>query len=320
MSGRIQNTNKIESGIEERLKRYPSILTNYYYSMTDNTATTKNAYVRYISDYFDFLTECGYDINDIEVFKKMSLDDINHYMNHIRFINVNGKLVENKESIRRTRISGIKSFYTYLVDCGIITKNPCDKVKLPKLTQDINVISMTGDEIKKVKEKIRNSNDKWATRDLLIFTLGCRTGLRVTALCELDIDDIDFGMKKITVIEKGNKSRDIQIENDTINLIKKWMKERGDIPGCNALFISNRRDRVSVRTIERMIKKYTGDLDKHITPHKMRATCGTLLYEETNDVYLVANQLGHKNISNTLRYAGISEKKKKTAARILDTL
>ena len=55
MSGRLQNTNKIENSIEMKLKQYPRILSDYYYSMTDNTATTKNAYIRYISDYFDYL-------------------------------------------------------------------------------------------------------------------------------------------------------------------------------------------------------------------------------------------------------------------------
>lgn len=320
MSGRIQNTNKIENRIEERLKRYPSILTEYYYSMTDNTATTKNAYIRYISDYFDFLIDNNYDINCVSTFKSITLNEINQYINYIRFTKVNGKLIENKESIRRAKIAGIKSFYTYLVDCGILDKNPCEKVKLPKLTQDINVVSMTEEEINHVKETIIKTGGKWANRDLLIFTLGCRTGLRVTALCEIDIEDIDFRSSKLTVVEKGNKKRELFLGNDTIRMINGWIKQRGDIPGCDALFVSNRNTRITQRTVERMILKYTEDLGKHITPHKMRSTCGTLYYEKTGNVYLVADQLGHRNISNTMRYTKISEQKKRAAADILDTL
>lgn len=320
MSGRAYNTTKIEISVEERLKGYPQILSDYYYSMTDNAASTKRAYIRYISDYLDFISGCGYDINNNSVFDKMTLNEINRYVNHIRFIDVNGKTVENKVSIRRTRIAGVKSFYTYLVDSGVITRNPCDKVKLPKLTEDLNVVTMTEDEIKHVKNNICNSGGKWVKRDLVIFTLGCRTGLRVTALCEIDISDIDFTAKKITVVEKGNKKRELFLGNDTIQMIKEWIDERGDIPGCDALFVSNRNGRISARTIERMILKYTKDLNKHITPHKMRSTCGTMLYEKTNNVYLVADQLGHKNIANTMRYTKISEQKKKAAADLLDSV
>lgn len=319
MSGRLYNSHKTEMNIENRLKKYPTILSDYYYSMTDNTAATKNAYIRYISDYFDFMINNGCVISK-DSFKNITLNEINQYVNYIRFSNVNGKLVENKESIRRARIAAIKSFYSYLLDCGVIDKNPCERVKLPKLSQDINVVSMTEEEINHVKQNIINSNCKWANRDLLIFTLGCRTGLRVTALCEIDISDIDFKNKTISVIEKGNKKRELFLGNDTIKMIKEWIDERGEIPGCDALFVSNRNTRITQRTVERMISKYTADLDKHITPHKMRSTCGTLFYEKTGNVYLVANQLGHKNIANTMRYTKISEQKKREAANLLDSL
>ena len=320
MSGRVYNTKKIEMNIEGKLKKYPSILTDYYYSMTDNTAMTKNAYIRYITEYFDFLSDNNYNIYDISVFKNMTLNDINQYINHIRYTNINNAIVENKESIRRTKIAGIKSFYSYMVDCGIIQKNPCEKVRLPKLNQDINVVSMTESEINHVKNTIIKTGGKWAKRDLLIFTLGCRTGLRVTAICEIDISDIDFDNNILTVIEKGNKKRELFIGNDTMNMIKDWIKTRGIIPDCDALFVSNRNTRITQRTIERMILKYTSDIGKHITPHKMRSTCGTLFYEKTGNVYLVANQLGHKNISNTMRYTKISEQKKRDAANLLDCI
>lgn len=320
MSGRLEHSNNIETAITKRLKNSPKVLSDYYYSMTDNTAKTKDVYIRYISDYLNFLKENGLDTEDKSIYNKISITDINQYVNFIRYSHSNGKIVENKESIRRGRIAAVKSFFNFLVDCNLVDKNPCERVKLPKLTQDINVVSMAEDEIQHVKNKIINSGDKWASRDLLIFTLGCRTGLRVTALCEIDIDDIDFKEKKITVIEKGNKKRDLYLGNDTIKLIHNWMRERGEVPGCKALFISSHKGRISQRTVERMIQKYTSDLSKHITPHKMRATCGTNLYEKTGNVYLVANQLGHKNIANTMRYTKISEQKKRDAANLLDAL
>ena len=117
-----------------------------------------------------------------------------------------------------------------------------------------------------------------------------------------------------------NNKRELFLGDDTVRMIKEWIAERGVIPECDALFISNRKTRITQRTVERIILKYTSDLGKHITPHKMRSTCGTNLYEKTGNVYLVANQLGHKNIANTMRYTRISEQKKRDAANMLDSL
>ena len=164
------------------------------------------------------------------------------------------------------------------------------------------------------------ANAKYANRDLCIITLGCATGLRVSAIRNIDIEDIDFNSKIIHVIEKGNKKRDICIGDNTIRIIKTWMEDRQRIYGNNsgALFMSQKKNRMAVRTIEEMIHNAAKGIDKHITPHKMRSTCAMRLYEKTGDIYLTAQQLGHENISNTMKYAKATEERRREAAELLD--
>lgn len=321
MSGRLENDYKIENKTKEMLIGMPSFAEDYYYSLSKKTAKTKNAYINYVNAYFQYLKQNGFDIDDINAYTAIKVSDINKYMNFISFNTTGGEIKENGESIIRVRMAAVKSFYKFLYDNDSIPSNPCEKIELPKITKEIAVVAMTKEEVGKVKENISSNGGKTKTQDLLIFTLGCRTGLRATALVEIDISDIDFDDNKIRVIEKGKKERDVYFTDDTKRLMQDWINERGAIPGCDALFVSNRKQRISQKTIGRIIKKYTsGCIEKHITTHKMRSTYATNLYEITGDIYLTANGLGHKNIANTMRYTNVSEIQKKKAAAVLDRL
>ena len=178
---------------------------------------------------------------------------------------------------------------------------------------------MSDREVRKLKGTV-SYNGKNSKRDNCIITIGCATGLRVSAIVNIDIEDIDFDNQTIKVVEKGNIERIINIGPNTIQAIRDWMEERYKRVGNNSgpLFVSNKKSRISVRTVQEMIQKATQDFDKHITPHKMRSTCAMKLYNKTGDIYLTAEQLGHKNLRNTMKYAKASEEKRKDAALLLD--
>lgn len=316
MKGRQENTLKIENRIKELLKYEPQILSDFFYSLIDKTANTKRVYIRYISDFLKF---CDND------YLNMKRSDINRYMEEIRYrTDKNGNLVENGASIRRARLAAINCFYEYLLDMEMVESNPCDRIKPPTLNQEKEVVYMTPDEIQLLKSNIKwdKRNKKWKNRDLAIISLGCSTGLRVTAISEINIEDIDFDNNSITVIEKGNKERVVYFGSNTKRTLKAWLRDREKMESKNkdAFFISQKGGRIGPRTIYDIVSKYTADFDKHITPHKMRSSCGTNLYEQTRDVYLVQQVLGHKNIANTKRYTHISTKERKHAADILDSL
>ena len=108
-----------------------------------------------------------------------------------------------------------------------------------------------------------------------------------------------------------------------IEIIKIWLCDREKLlknDNCEALFISAKQQRIGVNTIRDMLKKYTYNIDKKITPHKLRSTAATNLYDATGDIYLVADVLGHHNIQNTKRYAKVSNSKKEFAADTLSKL
>lgn len=335
MKGREEHTLEIEKKLKLTLDFQPGILREYYYSLNDKTAVTKKSYITNILKYFEYINkELGISLWGNKIyFKTVKTSDINMYMEYIRYRRTKNGIKENSECTRATNLYALKSFYDFLVNEEYIDKNPCDRVNIPKDNKEKEIIALTHDELEdlrfdiafgEAKGRIVKLQEEWRSRDLAIITLGCRTGLRATALSEIDVSDIDFTDKSISVVEKGNVPRKCYFGDDTANVLKDWIKCREKIMKyyvpCDALFVSDRRKRISQATIANIIKRYTQDIDKNITPHKMRSTCATNLYEETGDIYLVADMLGHKNIQNTMRYAKQTEKRRREAANIMDKI
>lgn len=306
MSGRQEQDRAMERWIEERLILQPQILRDYMLSIKRKTSSTRKAYLGYLIQFMGFTDNQGIKLTEV---KPMHID---RYIDHIS--------KGNGPSIVNTKLAAVGDFYDFLTKNGLVKSNPYSSDM--KLNQDKSetVVYMTDDEIKKVKTAAVNAKVKYASRDLCIITLGCATGLRVSAIRNIDIEDIDFENKSIKVIEKGNKKREVFIGDNTIQTIKVWMEDRKKIYGNNtgALFMSQKKNRIAVRTIEDMIHNASKGIDKHITPHKMRSTCAMRLYEKTGDIYLTAQQLGHANISNTMIYAKATNERRREAAELLD--
>lgn len=306
MSGRQEQDRAIERWIEERLILQPQILRDYMLSIKRKTSSTRKAYLGYLIQFMGFMDNQGIKLTEV---KPMHID---RYIDHIS--------KGNGPSIVNTKLAAVGDFYDFLTKNGLVKSNPYSSDM--KLNQDKSetVVYMTDDEIKKVKNAAVDAKVKYASRDLCIITLGCATGLRVSAIRNIDIEDIDFENKSIKVIEKGNKKREVFIGDNTIQTIKVWMEDRKKIYGNNtgALFMSQKKNRIAVRTIEDMIHNASKGIDKHITPHKMRSTCAMRLYEKTGDIYLTAQQLGHANISNTMIYAKATNERRREAAELLD--
>ena len=140
----------------------------------------------------------------------------------------------------------------------------------------------------------------------------------------MDLDDLDLKSGTMTVLRKGGKTQTLYLNQETIQTLQDYIDgERrslvGDGSGEKAVFLSNRKMRMCARSIELMVKKYARESvpGKHITPHKLRSTYGTALYQATGDIRLVADVLGHENINTTAKYyAAIEEGHRKTAAQI----
>lgn len=307
MSGRQEQDNRREQWIREKLSTSPQILNDYMLSIKrKKTSSTRKAYLGYLIQYVNFMDEQGIKLTGV---KPMHID---RYIDYISEGNGSG--------IVNAKLSAVTDLYKYMMKNKMVKSNPCSSDMKLKVDKKDTVIFMTEDEVSKIKSNATASKVKYKNRDLCIITLGCATGLRVSAIVNIDIEDIDFNDKSITVIEKGNKKRQVLIGNNTIRTIRTWMSDREKICGNNsgALFISQKHNRIAVRTVQDMIHNASSGMEKHITPHKMRSTCAMKLYDKTGDIYLTAQQLGHANIKNTMIYAKATDERRREAAEILD--
>ena len=170
-----------------------------------------------------------------------------------------------------------------------------------------------------VKSK-RRQNSYWSKRDLVIIKVFLNTGIRCSALSKLDISSVDLKNKTLIVTDKGSKVKLYDLTDEVIENLKEWIEIRNSITtdDVSALFISNRKRRMDPITIYNVVNKYSKDIkDKHITPHKLRATYGTQLYNETGDIYFVQDCMGHKDPRTTELYVRGKKQNLKKASDIM---
>lgn len=334
MNGREEREAYFNNRCDRIIKDSCAVVRKYFTSFKNGrTAATRTTYLSMVNQYVNYLKRNGMDVDKFSEFSSIKPADIDEYLDLYKEGNIDGNHLRKSDASVQTAYSVLKSFYQFLYNNEYITKDPFTRVNKPKSRVEKSPVYLTEKEVQDVKDKIfystenyyNNAENKeyWQFRDYTIFTLGCRTGLRRSAISEINIEDINFDENYILVTEKGNVTRECYFGDSTKELLKEWLIIRQRLMGdkeCDALFISKYRKRINPVSIGRMIDKYTCDMDKHITPHKMRSTCATNLWEKTGDIYLVADQLGHKNLSNTRKYTNISSDKKRKAAAILDEL
>ena len=278
---------------------------------------------RYIDQVIEFMNFYTKGKPTEEFYKTVTDNDIEKYMVSIRQTTINGKTIQVGDSIRATKWSALNTFFTFLVKKKYIEVNPVSQTERPKLKTKNEVVYMTKDEIKSVFERIeKESTKKLKSRDSCIVALGLCTGLRVSAIVNIDVEDIDFHSNYIKVIEKGRKTREIKFSENFRTTLLIWLKDRelyfNGEPNVGPLFISRRKQRLSVDSVQEMINKYTSHLPKHITPHKLRSSAAMSLYSSNVGVLAIADLLGHENITTTQRYINAYEKEKENVVNILD--
>ena len=160
---------------------------------------------------------------------------------------------------------------------------------------------------------------------MAIVTLLLGTGIRVSECVGLDVTDIDFNTNGIRVIRKGGSEMIVYFGDEVEKALKDYINGSRKLVNPqegheNALFYSTQRRRIGVKAVENLVKKYSRQVTplKKITPHKLRSTYGTTLYQETGDIYLVADVLGHKDVNTTRKhYAAQDESRRRSAANVV---
>lgn len=212
-------------------------------------------------------------------------------------------------------------------------KNPAFQVDMPKIHDqaitrlDVNEVAELLDNVESGNRLTKNqlaAHEELKTRDLALLTLLLGTGIRVSECVGLDINDVDFDNDRIKVVRKGGAESFVYFGDEVREALLDYMDERSTLQPAagheNALFISRNNKRLCVRSVENLVKKYamTVTTVKHITPHKLRSTYGTNLYQESNDIYLVADVLGHKDVNTTRKhYAEIVDNNRRKARNMV---
>lgn len=323
MSGRHEKEVQLKQMIQKRLSGVPSVIEEYYYSLIGSGKSYETAY-RYINYIISFLNFTFKGKHTENFYANVRPIHINKYITSLRTKEVNGKTERTSDSIKSVQWSALNSFFQFLVPEHIST-NPVVNTQRPKMKDKPKVTYLTGDEVTKMLSKVETeANEKFKNRDLCILKLGFSTGLRVSAIVQIDVDDIDFKNNCISVTEKGDYDDQIMFGENLKKQLLLWLKDRNKYfanHNSNALFVSQFGQRLGDDAIANLLKKYAkGVTDKKVTPHVMRHTCATNLYEKTGDIYLTSRQLRHKSVTVTQRYAEISEEKQKVATNILDNL
>lgn len=323
MSGRYEKEKKFEDRIAEKLKYYPAIMTDYYYHLTGAGRSPMTSY-NYLINVMSFVEFTYKDNIPDNFYKEIKAVHINKYIASLRTREIGGKTERTSDSFRAVQWSSLNSFFQFLIP-EYIKENPVAYTSRPKMKDKPNVTYLTSEEITSLLSHVEfNASDRLVSRDLCWMKLGFSTGLRVSAIVQIDIDDIDFENNQIRVTEKGDYDEYIMFGENLKEQLLACIRDRNRI--CNdvstrALFISQVGNRLSTDMLAKLLKQYAEKVtNKKVTPHVMRHSCATNLYEKTGDIYLCSKQLNHKNVATTMRYAEISKEKQREATNILDGL
>lgn len=324
VAGRLEKETQFYEKMRVKLQNMPKILTEYCTSMRANRKayTTVGVYINNVLHFANFV--CNGNITE-DFYKYIGPSDVESYMISLETRQTKDGIKRMGDDILQARWSSLNTFFEWLIQRGYIEKNPIKVVSRPKNNTEHKVSYLTKGEINKLLKAIsRNPNHTVAMRDKTLVSLALATGLRVSALVNINVNDIDFENNVINVIEKRQKVRSINIGDNIKNMLEDWVdvrdEEYGHL-GLSALFISQKKARLSGDRVAEMLEKYCDAAGiKRITPHKLRASAACALAKAGVPVKAIAKQLGHSNTQVTMRYIDVFEEDSEKAKGILDNL
>ncbi len=294
------------------LNKSPNTIKEYNYDLA--------MFLKYIKLHFGLTDETDFSkiiIKDMSVdtIKEITLDDIHAFISYL------ATDLRSKPATRARKVSSIRVFFKYLsAKAKLIEINPAQNLETPKLDKRMPQY-LTLDDSKKLLNVAGDEDNRNNARDYAITTLFLNCGMRLSELVNINIKDIRFDECKMTVIGKGNKERTIYLNNACMRAISEYLqvrpKEGIHYASKDALFLSERRERISNRTVQYIIKnelrKAGLDTNKY-SVHKLRHTAATLMYQYGNvDIRALQELLGHASISTTEIYTHVENERVRNA-------
>ncbi len=283
------------------IKKFESYL-KYEKFLSNNSV---NAYLRDLKEYLNFFND---DISDL------TYEDGLEYLSYLYDRNLS-------VATQSRKISCLKTFYKYLLEKESIKDNFFDRIVLPKKDQKlVDVLEL--DSLKHFLNSFTTSD--LDIRNRAIFELLYASGLRVSELVSLKVNDLNFSDNSIIVLGKGNKERIVYFNETTSTSLKEYLdRSRGILlknNQSNSLFINKNGTSLTQRGVQFILKdKWKKIMQfQNITPHQFRHTFATHLLENGMDLRVLQELLGHQNLSTTQVYTKVSKRKLTNAINSLD--
>jgi len=312
--------------LEEENPSYLNDFLDYMITIQNKSKNTVKEYnydlatfLKYIKIHFKLTNEkdlkkIKYSDVTLSTIKKIKLEDLHSFLGYLT------KNYNSKATTRSRKVSSIRVFFNYLCQKNIIEINPAQNLETPKLERRLPKY-LTLDDSRKLLDVASNEDNRNNERDYAITTLFLNCGMRLAELCGINIKDINFDECVMTVIGKGNKERTIYLNKACIKAINEYMKVRPKnnltSDGEKALFLSERRQRISRRTVQDIIYKELKTAGLETTKysvHKLRHTAATLMYQYGNvDIRALQELLGHESISTTEIYTHVNNEQVRNA-------
>lgn len=302
----------------------PSVLSdflNYLQTIKGKSSNTVLVYFYDLRVFFRFLklhkklvdkkTEFEQiDITDIDInlIKSVTLSDLYTFMSFVS----NDR--DNSAHARARKVASLKSFFNYLFNkAKLLDSNPASELESPKIVKRLPRYL----NVEESKQLLSSVDGQYSERDYAIITLFLNCGMRLSELVGINLNNIKN--ESLTVIGKGDKERSIPLNTACIKAIEAYLKVRpvNGVKDKNALFISERKQRISKESVQKIVKKYikSAGLDpQRYSTHKLRHTAATLMYKYGNvDIRALQELLGHESIATTEIYTHLDKEQLKNA-------
>jgi len=281
------------------IKRYK----HYLISERNYSENTVRAYTTDLMNFRDFLRRkiLPQHRNDIKI-ESIEEIDVREYISWLYKRN-------SKSSISR-KLTSIRTFLEFLIREGRIQKNAAKLVPTPKAEKKTPAF-LTVDEVFVLVEKPKDKG-RLGLRDRAILELLYSSGLRVSELTEIHLNDLNLNSSLVKVLGKGGIERIVPLGSKAVEAIKNYLEKRIDLkPNVDYLFLNFRGSKLSERSVARIVKKYaiSSGIPKNVSPHVLRHTFATHLLGDGADLRAIQEMLGHKNLSTTQRYTHASIEK-----------
>ncbi|HAP73618.1 MAG TPA: integrase [Lachnospiraceae bacterium] len=333
----IHNTVKMREILED----LPRFCRMFFRGIAETTGSrTRLAYAYDLRLFFEYMHDHNSELSkinirdfQIQVLDQIGKEDIEEFLEYVTYYEKDGKVYTNDELGKSRKLSAIRSMYHYFFNSELIDRDVAALIPMPKRHEKA-IIRLEPNEVAKLLDQVEDGtgltksqlrfHEKTKVRDTALLTLLLGTGIRVSECVGLDLNDVNFDDGGIKVHRKGGYDAIVYFGEEVEAALRAYLSQRKNITAAegseNALFLSLQNKRITVRAVEKLVKKYAQTVTtlKKITPHKLRSTYGTSLYRETGDIYLVADVLGHKDVNTTRRhYAAIEEDRRRKAANIV---